>query len=167
MTIEIHPILCDSKRKLLAIGAASVACIALLTGAKQVETTVESQEFLTLNRKTLRCEVPDLRRTVMDAAHINDCIVRRVFCVARGHQLDKGILKEYPIQNLRTVEDALRLPELAVKDSPSRQLRVIQHDAILQSTIDPWGHITNRFTSEFLHSPLHPGDVVVFAVIND
>lgn len=115
-----------------------------------------------LNRAILRDEVADFRHLIFDRVDLYRRISQGSIYVARGHGLDRATFEEHSTNSWKIVQDACRDLHVLGRVGPKSQIRIVKHDEIIQSTVEPFGYVGNGLTSEFLRTPLEAGDVIVF-----
>ena len=113
-------------------------------------------------------ESQDLRLFLFDRATVHDRVARGVVCIVpadvRFAALADSAPTEYSTNECLQVKDALRRLGILERSRHRRQVRVIQRDAILQSSVDVASGPKDGYSKEFLERKLSPGDVLVLTL---
>ena len=117
---------------------------------------------------TLLHEFSDFRLSLFERTKLDDRAARGVICVVNAGvgigEVEDAAVNEYSTNQCQKVADALRRLGILERSRLKPQVRVVQKDAILQSTVGPRIGAKDGYSSEFLEHKLSAGDVVVLTV---
>jgi hypothetical protein len=153
---------------LLVAGATAAICgFTILSNAQaQLLAPREPSKRPTSFGSQLWSEMPDIRLHCLSENDLDDKSRRGVvsFCTV-AHFEGEGC-SEYPVVNYPTVGDILQKTHLLKRKSWKPQIRVIQKDAIFQSSLDDTNTVSG-FSPEFLQRKINAGDIIVVSLRYD
>lgn len=111
-------------------------------------------------------EIQDIRLHCINESELEDKCRRGVVSFYSLSQLNGQGCRERPVGQFRTVGDVLRDTTRLTRRSRKPQIRVIQKDAVFQSSIDDDGP-SSGFSPDFLQLKLNAGDIIVVLPLYD
>ena len=114
--------------------------------------------------RTLLGENPDFRLGIFKQQIIDDRCKRGVVCYSFGGDLEGPNVSEYPTNQWQTIADAMQYISALDRKTLKPQFRIIQKDAILQSSIcPPFGDsdTASGYSKGFLQQKLYAGDIII------
>jgi len=105
-------------------------------------------------------EAEDLRLVLFSGDDVFDRIRRGVVCVLRSNASVTGVAEEKSTNEWKTVGAVLQSLKMAERTGAKPQIRVVQKDTILQSTIGPWPS-PGGLNARFVEQELKAGDIVI------
>ena len=108
----------------------------------------------------------DLRRHLSDEEALQGRLSRGVVSVLRQSFLVDHSVEEYPTNTCPTVERMLETLGVRNRRKPLPQIRIIQRDEILQSSLWPWTD-SNGYSPRFLQHELSAGDIIILTLHHD
>jgi hypothetical protein len=115
----------------------------------------------------LLCEASDLRKNLFEGKTIDDRVRRGVVSHIRPDFLVTKEVIEHSTNTWNTVSNALRQLGMLERKQRTPQIRIVQRDRILQSSMDSRVGSGSGFSSWFLDSQLQAGDAVVITLVSE
>lgn len=109
----------------------------------------------------------DFRLEIFDQQTLDDRARRGVVCLVRGDFLVTRKVEERSTNEWRKVSDVLHSIGMLNREKSKPQIRLIQRNAILQSSIYPSARTANGYSSEFLEQRLDVADTVIVCLRTD
>lgn len=106
----------------------------------------------------------DFRLHLVNEYTTDDRERRGVVCVIRLPSSESVSCEEYSTNQFSTVAAALRTLGKLDRRTRKPQIRIVQRDCILQSTIGPSGSTASGYEPWFLERQLQAGDIIIFTL---
>ena len=117
--------------------------------------------------KYLLGEALDFRKNLFDEHTIDDKIRRGVVSLVRPDFIVTKTTTEHSTNTWNTVSTALHSLGMVQRNHRTPQVRIIQRDRILQSSLDFSVAEDSGFSSSFLDCHLQAGDVVIITLLSE
>lgn len=139
----------------------------LLTSCWKGNSQPTSPKPLTETGAYLLSDAVDLRRNLFDSLTIDSRTKRGVVALIGSTFSSDRSVREYSTNTWRTVSDAVRSLGKLERQRRTPQIRIVQRDAIFQSTVAPYEGSRSGFDAAFLARPLKAGDIVILTLISE
>jgi hypothetical protein len=150
---------------LVAFGIFSLAVsLAVLRAAAQSVPLKPDNNQLTQTGLYLLHESDDFRRNIFDAVKLESQIRRGVVSCLQTDFYASGRVEEHSTNDWSNVASALRSLGMLERLRQKPQIRVVQRDSILQSTIIPFLGPQSGCEKGFLERELRAGDIIIITL---